>query len=185
VKATLIPVAFLLTGAIPLVFSPRLGGPGGPSLIVGDGGVAAALAASLRAMAALSCLLFLGMTTPVPELIRLARSCRFPAALAETALLIYNMLSVLLVASREMLLAQGSRLGYATTRNAYRSQSMLWSSLFVKALSRARRLEVGLASRGFTGDLRVVSRTAPASAAGILAAAAPVALVVLLSLLLA
>jgi cobalt/nickel transport system permease protein len=61
---------------------------------------------------------------------------------------------------------------------------MLWASLFVKSVSRARRLEVGLASRGFAGELRVVSRTAPASVTGLLAGGGAVALVVILSLLL-
>ena len=184
-KATLLPVAFLATGAIPLVLSLRLGGAGGPRLAVGDGGVAAALIASLRAMGAQSCLLFLGMTTPVPELILLARSWRVPAALVETSLVVYNMLCVLLVACREMLVAQGARLGYSSTRNAYRSQSMLWSCLFLKSLSRARRLEVGLASRGYQGDLRVVSGSSPPSVTGLLAAAGAVAAVAVLSVLLA
>lgn len=184
-RASAIPAAFLAAGALPLVLRLRPGGAGGPMLSVGEGGAVAALAASLRAMGALSCLLFLAMTTPLPELLRLARRCRVPAALVETALVTYDMVSVLLAACRDLRIAQGSRLGYATTRSAFRSQALLWSSLLVKSLARARRLEVGLASRGFTGELRVLSRAAPPSAAGLLAAAGPVALVVLLSLLVA
>ncbi|HEY9766316.1 MAG TPA: CbiQ family ECF transporter T component, partial [Chroococcales cyanobacterium] len=123
--------------------------------IVPNGGFLA-LQVSLRMLASISCLLFLALTTPVPELLALLRSCRLPLAVIEVALLTYRFLFAFSETAQTIYQAQCMRLGYRTFLNGLRSAAMLVASLFILALDRARALERGLAARGYGGELEVV-----------------------------
>ena len=154
--AVLTPVGFLLAGAVSLCislsFSPR-----GHWIFcwAPDGGLHA-LQVSLRALACLSCLLFLAFTTPIASQMLVLRRLRAPASIVELALLIYRFIFVLMATVETMINAQAARLGYVTIRSSFRSLGLLAAAFFHQALDRARRLEDGLAARGWQGELRVL-----------------------------
>jgi cobalt/nickel transport system permease protein len=158
------PFGFALTATAALAVQI---GPDGIALAA-DGG-RAALLALLRASAALSCLLLLAVTCPAPDLVRGLRRLGVPAEIVEIALLIWRFLLLLLDSAAAIRTAQTARLGWQGWRRSLRSLGLLIALLLPRAMERARRLEVGLAARGFDGSLPVL-RPAAALSWGFIAA---------------
>ena len=135
----------------------------------------------LRSTAAISCLAFIGWTTPLMELIPVFGRIGIPSVLIDLALMIYHFLFVTATTLREMRRAQSWRLGRADYRSRMRALSMLAGGLFIRCIERFRRLEDGMQARGYEGRLWVLAPERAASArfiggtvalqAGLLAAA--------------
>lgn len=156
------PTAFLVMGAAPLLVQVDARG-----LALAPGGLALAARLSLRAAAGLTCLLFLALTTPASDLIAALRRAGVPAEVAEIALLIYRFLFVLGDAAAAMNAAQAARLGHGDRRRQLVSLGSLIANLLPRALDRARRLDIGLAARGWDGELRVLETRAAVSPVGL------------------
>ncbi len=165
VKLFTVPLAFLVVGVLPLLFSLQLSG--GLRLAPAPGGTELALRVVLRSLAAVSCLFFLSLTTPVPRILRVLRSLRTPTALTEVALLIYRYIWVSVETVSSIRTAQSSRLGYRTLRTSYHSLAMLCGSFFGQTLQRARAMDAGLQARNWQGDLRVLDDEAAATFGGL------------------
>lgn len=161
------PLAFLAVGVLPLLVSIEFGGAWPLSFHVAPGGWELALSVSARSLAAVSCLLFLSLSTPAPHLLRVLRTLRVPAALTEVALLVYRYIWVFVDTVASIHAAQSSRLGYRTLRSSYRSLAMLSASFFGQTLQRARAMDYGLQARNWQGDLYVLDDHASATALGI------------------
>jgi cobalt/nickel transport system permease protein len=95
----------------------------------------------------------------LPRLARLG----VPPAVAEIAALMYRMLFLLLDTVRAVREAQASRLGFRNWSTSYRSLAGQGAAIFVRSFDRARRMEEGLALRGYTGSLRVDVESRPIS----------------------
>ena len=111
----------------------------------------------LRSTAAISCLAFIGWTTPLMELIPVFGRIGIPNVLIDLALMIYHFLFVTATTLNEMRRAQSWRLGRADYRSRMRALSMLASGLFIRCIERFRRLENGIESRGYEGRLWVLA----------------------------
>jgi len=138
----------------------------------------------LRSIAAMSCLAFIGWTTPLMEITPVFQRLGIPAVLIDLALMIYRFLFVTATTLGEMKRAQSWRLGRADYRSRMRAISMLASGLFLRCVQRARRLEDGIEARGYQGRLWVLApRQAPSPGviAGILALQAGVLIAAYLS----
>ena len=126
----------------------------------------------MRSVAAMSCLAFIGWTTPLMEMIPVFQRLGIPAVLIDLALMIYRFLFVTAITLGEMKRAQSWRLGRADYRSRMRALSMLASGLFLRCVQRARRLEDGIEARGYQGRLWVLAprhAASPGVIAGILA----------------
>jgi len=123
----------------------------------------ARVAVIIRAIASLLCMLFLALTTPIVDLLPLLRRLRVPSPAVGLMLLIYRLLFVFDRTRQAAHIAQASRLGYHNWRCSFRSLSLLTVSLLGCVFDRATRLEMGLASRGYQDDLRVLSVERPSS----------------------
>ena len=149
------PMLFIGTGAVPLLVSVS------SPVDIGwqSDGLAAAATLTGRATACLLCLLLFAATTPLADV--LPRLTRFgvPVAVTEVAALTYRMVFLLLDSARAVREAQAARLGYRTWATSYRSVAVQAAAIFIRAFDRARRLEEGLALRGYTGSLRVQVET--------------------------
>ncbi|MCP5197591.1 MAG: cobalt ECF transporter T component CbiQ [Gammaproteobacteria bacterium] len=148
------PTGFLLAGipflAISLSFSPAF------DLAISPEGLQLALMTTLRALAAMSCLAFLILTAPLTESMLLLRRIGIPAGIIELILLIYRLIFVFAERASTGRQAQAARLGYSRLDRSVRSLGLLGGNLFQRALEQARRLEIGLMARGYTGELRVL-----------------------------
>jgi cobalt/nickel transport system permease protein len=123
---------------------------------VSHSGIASAITLTCRSLGAASALNMLILTTPLVDLIALAQWLRVPALLIDLMTLIYRSIFVLLESLQRMTTAQQSRLGYRTPARAMRSAGLLSARLFIDAYHRAQRLQFGLESRGYHGELRVL-----------------------------
>ncbi len=149
------PAAFLLAG-IPFLavsvdfthgFAPRLS----------TEGLWLALTTTFRALAAMSCLAFLILTTPLTDWMASLRRVGVPTGVIELVLLIYRLIFVFFERALTGHQAQTARLGYSRLDRSVRSLGLLAGNLFQRALAQARRLEIGLLARGYTGELRVLA----------------------------
>ncbi len=154
-RTAAVPAGFLLASLPFLAVSLDLSE--GVRLDWSPAGAGLALDVGLRSLAAVSCLAFLTLTTPVSELVPWLRRVGVPQPVVEIALLIYRLIFVLAERAAVARQAQEARLGYATGRRAIRSLGLLAAGLLGRSLARARRLEIGLAARGFEGELKVLS----------------------------
>jgi cobalt ABC transporter, permease protein CbiQ len=118
---------------------------------------------TLRALAATACLALLALTTPIVDLLWLLRRLGVPRVFLEIMLVTYRMTFVLAESASTGARAQASRLGYGNFRQSCRSLGQLAATLLQNALGQARRLEAGLAARGYEGDLPVLHRQPPIS----------------------
>lgn len=153
-----LPLGFMASGAVVVLLQL---GPGGIGLA--PNGVQEAAALCLRAMAATFCLLLLALTTPAADLMAGLRRLGLPAEIVEIALLTYRFIFLLGESAVAMTHAQDARLGHRTRRLWLRSTGRVIAGLLPRAMDRARRLETGLAARGWSGEMRVLSDAPRAS----------------------
>ena len=113
----------------------------------------------LRALGAAAAMNFLALTTPLTDLIALLRRLHMPLLLIDLMTLMYRFIFALLERAAGIYLAQDSRLGYSSPRRMMASAAQLGSMLFVDVYRRSERLQIALDSRGYQGDLRVLSTT--------------------------
>ena len=160
--AMLAPLGFLLIGVVSLALQFD-----GLHVGLAPHGLELAGRLAARALAGLTCLLFLALTTPATHLVSGLRRLGVPAEIAELALLIYRFLFLLTDTAEHMHSSQAARLGHVTYRRHMRSLGLLIANLMPRSLARARALEIGLAARGWKGELRVLSPAQGISAAGV------------------
>ena len=149
-----IPVLSILIGAATVAVS--LSWDAGPRIQLTGEGVRTAGQLAVRALAAALAMFTLACSTPMVDLLSGLRRARVPDPLVEIAALVYRFTFGLLESVGAIHAAQEARLGYATRRAALRSASMGVASLFLRSWDRARRLEAGLAGRGYEDALRTL-----------------------------
>lgn len=157
----LLPVSFLLAGTPMLLVSVDVSH--GLSLGWRPDQLPVAAALVARSAGAAACLTLLILTTPVHAMIPPLRRIGIPAFLVEIMLLTYRLIFVFAETATRGYHAQDARLGYAGFRRGLNSLGMLAAGLFQRALERARHMEIGLAARGFDGELPVLPEDAAAA----------------------
>lgn len=108
----------------------------------------------VRSLAAVSCLLFLVLTTPFAEIMQLLRKIGCPTMITEILLVMYRCIFSFWMSAEQQWIAIQARGG----ERRFRSMGFLIANLFQKTLIRYRQLSLGLAARGFTGEIRVYQR---------------------------
>lgn len=156
---------FLVLAALGIAISvqPAAGSPDASGLSLGaaqlawsDASLDAAARAIGRALAGCAAVNLLAFTTPLVDLIALLRRLRAPVLLVELLSIVYRSIFVLLDSLERMRLAQDSRLGYASLRQAFRSAGVLASRLFIDAYQRAQRMNTAQLSRGYAGRFELL-----------------------------
>lgn len=155
-----VPVGFLAVSGIAIAVNVTRG-PSGLGLTVTHGSLVAARDVTVRAIGATSAALLLALTTPVPQLVGALRNAGVPREIVEIMVLVYRFSFALEGAARATVRAQTARLGFASRASAQRSVGLFAATLFSKAMDRAARLDLALASRGGTERLDTL-RAAPA-----------------------
>ncbi|GAA2556934.1 cobalt ECF transporter T component CbiQ [Pseudonocardia hydrocarbonoxydans] len=181
VRAVRAPMAFVVVGSVPLLVAVG----GDPLVRWAPEGLGAALALAGRATAALLCLVLFAASTPLADALPRLERLGVPPAVTEVAALVYRLLFLLLATAGTVREAQAGRLGFRTWRTTYRCVAGQAAAIFLGSFDRARRLEQGLALRGYTGSLRVQVDDRPLSVPFLVASAALVTAVVAAALVLA
>lgn len=145
------PLAFIVVGALSVLVS--LQWEAGPALAVTDETRRTALNLLGRGTAGTLGVLVIAATTPMVDLLGALRRLRVPEACIDVAALVYRLVLVLFATLFQMGEAQAARLGYRDRRTTLRSSAALGAGLLLRSWDRARRLEEGLAGRGYSGSL--------------------------------
>ena len=159
-----IPMSFLLIGvltiAIGIAKSPEALRYSIPLAGIHIGASAAGLLTAARlffkALAAVSCLYYLNLSTPMVDILSALRRLKCPKLLVEMMLLIYRFIFVLQETASTIHVAQSTRLGYRDFKTSLRSLSSLSTTLFIRAYRRSDALYTALESRGYDGELNVL-----------------------------
>ncbi|WZL74255.1 cobalt ECF transporter T component CbiQ [Clostridiaceae bacterium 35-E11] len=163
-KLAVVPIFFLVLGVLTITFvitkesSVVLYGVSIGDYVIGVSaqGLRQVGVIFFRAYAAVSCLYFLALTTPMVDLIWVLKKLKTPTILTELMMIIYRFIFVLLETASLMYISQDCRLGYISHRQSYHSLGKLVSNLFLKAFYRAKELFIALSTRGYTGDILVL-----------------------------
>lgn len=167
-RASRVPLLFIATGTLAQLFSVSSEGYAPNLAWVASADIHQALFVALRSIACVSALLFLALTTPLSSILQLLQRMGLNAEIADIAMVMFRIIWVLLDcldAGRQSL---DARLGYSGNRRLLRSNGLLLASLLPRVFARARRMETGLAARGYTGRLNFISIERPASNARML-----------------
>lgn len=152
------PLAFLL----PSVALIAVITPGAPIaelwvLTVSDRGLDVAATAGLRAVASLTVLSFLTLTTTVPQLVAAFDDLGVPDPVIELLLLVYRGIQVLVGESARLHTAARVRGGFRSRRSLFRTTKLLAASLFVSSLDRATASGTAMESRNYAGRMPVAT----------------------------
>lgn len=106
-----------------------------------------------RALGAVSCLYFLSLSTPLPELLAVLRRAHVPAIVVELAVLIYRYIFILLATFRDMKDSAASRLGYRGLKRSLRTTGLVYGGLLANSFRRAGACFDAMESRCYTGQI--------------------------------
>lgn len=113
-----------------------------------------------RVMGSAAAMNFLALTTPMTDLIALARRIRIPATLIDLMTIMYRYIFILSETMERMLKAQQGRLGYTNFKSGITSAGLLATRLFLETYQRSQQLQIVLEARGYeSGDLRILSES--------------------------
>ena len=124
-------------------------------------GLSYALQLILTALACVSCLYFLSMTTPMPDILNVLQKLRCPALLSELMLLIYRYIFVLLDTAEHIRISQQARLGNKDYKTAVKSFGALGAVLMIRAVGRSKALYDAMEARCYDGTITVLSEENP------------------------
>ena len=148
------PLGFLVTGGTMIAVSLQWPGSGQPFALRLDPSQLPWVAVLVgRSLSCLAALLMLSLTTPMTDLISLARRLKVPAEILDLMTVGYRSLFVFLEAIHDITTAQSARLGYATTKTAMRSLGSLIAVLAVQVWQRSHALDQAALARANDGPL--------------------------------
>ena len=163
-----LPLIFLVLSTLAILFHIReepmdlFALPVGSRYLTGSReGLQYAMQLILTALASVSCLCFLSMTTPLPDILNVLHKLRCPRLLGELMLLIYRYIFVLMDTAGKIRIAQQSRLSNKDYRTAVKSFGALGSVLMIRAISRSKALYDAMEARCYDGTIQVLSEENP------------------------
>lgn len=116
----------------------------------------------LKALAGMSAMYMMALSTPVNELVLVLKKLHLPKLLLELMNLIYRYIFILFEAAGQMQTAAKSRLGYRNFRRSLTSFAGIAGNLFLIALKKANAYYDALLSRGYDGSLEFLTDEFPA-----------------------
>ena len=164
----LIPLSFLAMNALVLGLSLRetplelFSLPvGGLYLTAGRETLSAAACMAATALAGVSCLYFLALSTPLSELLLFLKGLHLPALIIELMMLIYRFIFLLLDCAGKISVAQRSRLGNRDFHTSLSSFASLVSCLFIQSVRRSGILYDAMEARCYDGNFSVLRECLP------------------------
>ena len=121
-------------------------------------GLMTALQLTCRAMAAVSCMYFIILTTPVRDIVYFMSMLRCPAAIVTLALLVYHFIFLLMEVAVVKMKSQLCRGGYRNIQMFPKVFGMLWGSVFVQSFRKADWIYKSMSTRGYQGEIRQLPR---------------------------
>lgn len=120
------------------------------------------------ALAGVSCLYFLSLSTPITDILEVLKKLHVPGLITELMLLIYRYIFIMLHTASAITNAQNSRLGNKNIRIARKSFAAMISAVFILSVKRGDALYNAMEARCYNGRIRVLSEERPAKYSEIL-----------------
>lgn len=159
-----IPLIFLVISTITVIFeighvesAKVLVTLAGGHIFITEWSLTRGIQLFLSSFASVTCLYFLAVTTPVIDIIQVLRSFHLPKIMIELMYLIYRFIFLLLETGNAIVVSQDCRLGYKDRKTSMQSTSKMSAVLFIRAYQKADALFSAMESRGYDGDLCVLS----------------------------
>jgi ABC-type cobalt transport system, permease component CbiQ and related transporters len=111
-----------------------------------------------RAFGAVSCLCFLSLTTPMPDIIAVLRRIRCPSFIIDLMYLIYRYIFILLSLHHEMHDAAKSRLGFKDYRTSLHATGKIYANLLANSYQFASKNFDAMESRCYDTGIRFLER---------------------------
>lgn len=164
VKLLLLPVFFLLSGTLTILFSFTRGDIPfsgviwkieieGWHIFISASNMDKVCTLLFVVLASISCLYFLTLTTPIQAIFQVLRKLKVPSLLMELIEITYRFIFVFIESAQQIYLAQQTRLGYHSIKQSFHSMGLLISSLFAAVFQRAGELTVAMYSSGYEGEM--------------------------------
>lgn len=167
-KLLTLPICFLCAGVIGIVVNVTTSPlPDdcvlhyklcGTELFVSQRSLTTALHLVLRAMASISCLYFIILTTPMRDVVYMMKRLRCPGVIVTLTLLGYHFIFLLMDTATVKMKSQLCRGGYRSVKTFPRVFGMLWGSVFVQSFHKADVVYRSLSARGYDGEIRLFPR---------------------------
>lgn len=160
-----LPVSFLMIGGVALLFDIKPEQTGvisfhalGVWFCVTEAAQEQTALVVSRALGAVSCLILLSITTPMPEIISVMRRVRCPRLIIDLMYLIYRYIFILLNLHHAMLDAAKSRLGFRDYRSSLRATGKIHANLFARSYQFASKNFDAMESRCYDTGIRFLGR---------------------------
>lgn len=120
-----------------------------------------ALQLFFTALASVSCLYFLSLSTPITDILSVLKKLHFPDLFIELMLLIYRFIFLLFDIADALGTSQRSRLGNIGFKISCQSFGYKISALFIRSMKKSNLLYDAMESRCYDGRLRVLDESYP------------------------
>jgi cobalt/nickel transport system permease protein len=169
IKLMGIPLGFLILSTLTIIFniSDTPGGLfsaaiGGIYIVAGGTSLLEGVRLIMTALASVSCLYFLTLTTPMIDILAVLRSLRCPKLVVELMMLIYRYIFVVLDMASAIKTSQNCRLGNKDFITELRSMGQMLTVLLIRSMNRSSYLFDAMESRCYNGELMVLGEHCPA-----------------------
>ncbi|MEG0853887.1 MAG: cobalt ECF transporter T component CbiQ [Angelakisella sp.] len=138
---------------------------------------------TVNAVAAVSCLYTLSLSTPMGDIISVLRKGLVPEIFIELMYLIYRYIFVLSHTLAQLKIATASRLGFCDYKNSFRTIGKIMTRLLLRSFQKASASFDAMESRCYTGTLRFMGQSHPIRGTHLLAITLWLGTVILLFLI--
>lgn len=108
-----------------------------------------------RVLASISTTFFLGLTTPLNNLVKVFLKLHLPKSLIELIVLIYRSIFIFLEEANEIYIGQELKFGYSNFKNSLKSTGLLLRSLFLRVILRYKEMVVILECKLYDGEFKL------------------------------
>ncbi|MDA3809422.1 MAG: cobalt ECF transporter T component CbiQ [Spirochaetaceae bacterium] len=143
----LIPLVFICTSLIPLLFTFDITGTDGYFLFY-ELGFHKALFLFVKSLSSISCFYFLILTTPLEQLDYLMGKLKISILFREIMVLIYRFIFLLTEMVNQIYISQKQRIGYVSFKGSMRSIALLSSSILSRSLNHCSQAHLAVKARG-------------------------------------
>lgn len=112
----------------------------------------------IRAIASVTILFYLVMTSTLPEIFTALKKLKLPEVVVELSMLIYRVIQSLYAELERTENAAKSRLGLIDKRTMFRTASLLSYQLFLRSLRRAEVMDKAMEARCYNGEMPTFSK---------------------------
>ena len=166
IKLLLLPMLFIITSIIPVVFSfGRYAANSifsislsGFYMYVSKESLMMGAVLFSRVVASVSVFYFFVLSTPIIELEYILTKLKLPGIFIEIFILMYRFIFVFMGITSGIILSQNSRMGYRNYKTSFNSFYLLASSSFIKSYIFMKNSYNALLSRGYNGQLNILHK---------------------------